>query len=302
MALSAERVAVLLEALRGHSVAVEHITEEYKKNLNLAVRTEITVPVEGTDDSIKCYRFEAKHRTECCPVFVNIHGGGFVRKHELRDEIFSAKVADAIGGIVLDLDYKLAPEYPYPTAFNECYAACAYVFKHAAEWKADLNRISIGGHSAGGNLTAAICIRANETGDFKPCLQILDYAALDMVTDPSDKPDAEHNMIPAERGRMFTEAYTDGDLKLAKEVYCSPAFAADSQLKGLPEALIISAGTDNFRFEDHEYGKRLALCGVLVTEKCFINSRHGFIIHCSDNEWEEAQNLVINTIRRAGLA
>lgn len=220
--------------------------------------------------------------------------------HVLRDEIYSAKVADAIQGIVVDVDYSLAPEYPYPRAFNETYEVCRWVFSMLDHWDADGKRVSMGGHSAGANLTAAVCLKANQTKEFQFCLQVLDYGAFDMVTDPADKPEAATNMIPVERGRMFSLAYTDGNLENLKDPYCSPLLATDEMLKGLPEALITSAGHDNFRFEDADYAKRLVLAGVKVTQKCFLNSYHGFIVHCTD-EWEEGQQLVIDTIRQASL-
>lgn len=296
--LTEEQKQELIAALRGKSVAKEHITPEYCKNLELAARQEVEVPT--SEGPTKCYVFTAKNRTSHCRVHINVHGGGFVRPHVLRDEVYSAKLADAIQGIVVDVDYKLAPEYPYPTALNQCYDVCRWVFLMLEEWDGDAKRVSMGGHSAGANLTAAVCLKANRTGDFKLCLQVLDYGALDMATDPADKPEAETNMISVERGRMFNMAYTNGDLEVLKDPYCSPSRADDGMLLGLPEALVISAGRDNFRFEDEQYAIRMAACGVKVTVKRFRESCHGFIVHCTD-EWEEGQELVIETIRNAGL-
>ena len=296
--LTQEQKETMIAALRGKSVAKENITEEYKKNLDLAEREEVKVTT--SEGPVPCYIFTAKNRTKNCPVHINVHGGGFVRPHVLRDEIYSAKVADAIQGIVVDVDYSLAPEYPYPKAFNETYEVCRWVFSMLEHWDADSKRVSMGGHSAGANLTAAVCLKANQTKEFQFCLQVLDYGAFDMVTDPADKPEAATNMIPVERGRMFSLAYTDGNPETLKDPYCSPLLATDEMLKGLPEALITSAGHDNFRFEDADYARRLVLAGGKVTQKCFLNSYHGFIVHCTD-EWEEGQQLVIDTIKQASL-
>lgn len=296
--LTEEQKTELALKLRTTSVAREHITPEYKRNLDLAVREEYNVP--SGDKTVKCYVFTAKNRTAGCPVHINVHGGGFVRPHVLRDEIYSSKVADGIRGIVVDVDYRLAPEYPFPTAFEECYDVCRWVFTMLETWDADGSRISMGGHSAGANLTAAVCLKANQAGDFKLCLQVLDYGAFDLVTDPADKPEADSNMIPAERGRMFNTAYTDGQPEVLKSIYCSPLLADDKQLNGLPNALVISAGKDNFRFEDERYAIRMAAAGVTVTVKRFLESCHGFIVHCTE-EWEEAQALIIRTVSAAGL-
>lgn len=300
MALSEERKVQLATYLRGTNVTQEHITPEYRKCLELADKETVLIPVGETDD-VTCYVFTAKNRTANCPVHINVHGGGFVRPHVERDEIYSAKVADAIGGIVVDVDYKLAPEYPFPTAFHEAYEVCRWTFSKLKEWDADEKRVSMGGHSAGANLTAAVALKANQTKEFALCLQVLDYGAFDMATDPADKKESAANLIPAERGRMFTEAYTDGNLSLAKNPYCSPLMAPEEMLKGLPEALVVAAGQDNFRFEDMEYGVRMALAGNKVTIKCFTESKHGFIVHCTE-EWEAGQKLVIDAIRQAGLA
>ena len=108
--LTQEQKETMIAALRGKSVAKENITEEYKKNLDLAEREEVKVTT--SEGPVPCYIFTAKNRTKNCPVHINVHGGGFVRPHVLRDEIYSAKVADAIQGIVVDVDYSLAPEYP----------------------------------------------------------------------------------------------------------------------------------------------------------------------------------------------
>jgi acetyl esterase len=298
MSLTVEEKKKMAEHLRGTNVAVENITPEYCKNLDLADREETGVPT--SEGLTKCYVFTAKNREARCAVHINVHGGGFVRPHMLRDEIYSAKLADAIRGIVVDVDYRLAPEYPFPVAFNECYDVCRWVFAQTGVWDADPGRISMGGHSAGGTLTAGVALKANQTKDFRLCLQLIDYAALEFFVDPAEKPDVQNNMIPVERCRMFTRAYTDGDETLTRNPFCSPGAAADDMLSGLPDALVISAGyRDNFRFENEAYALRMAAAGVKVTVKRFVNSKHGFIIHCTD-EWVEAQKLIADTLRQAG--
>lgn len=296
--LTREEKEHLIAELRGKSVAKENITPEYCKHLELADREE--VKIETVSGPVKCYVFTAKNRTANCRVHINVHGGGFVRPHVLRDEVYSAKVADRIQGIVVDVDYDLAPEYPYPTAFNQCYDVCKWVFSKLKDWDGDGKRVSMGGHSAGANLTAAVCLKANQTKEFQLCLQVLDYGCFDMVTDPADKPEAKTNLIPVERGRMFSLAYTEGNRELLNDPFCSPLLAPDEMLTGLPEALVVSAGHDNFRFEDNQYALRMVHAGVKVTLRCFLHSSHGFIVHCTD-EWEEGQNLVIHMINQASL-
>lgn len=294
MALSEERKAALIEGARNVQLVTENITEEYKANLLKADRSRIVIPVEP-DDNVPCYIFTAKNRIPHCPVLINVHGGGFVVGHMLRDEIFSAKMADAIRGIVVDVDYKVAPEYPYPTAVNEVYGVAGWVYAHAQEWDADPNRICMAGHSAGGTFVSAVCQKASVTGDFKIRLQILDYPCMDLHTDPADKPEGADSKISPEISRMYNEAYTGGNYEVTSEPMCSPGLAGNELLRDLPEALIITAGKDNLRFEDHEYAKRLIENGVRVTAQCFTDSPHGFVIFC-DKSWQEAHKLIIEKI------
>ncbi|MDO4620460.1 MAG: alpha/beta hydrolase fold domain-containing protein [Lachnospiraceae bacterium] len=288
----------LIQALRGKNVVEENFTDEYMKSLDLAERQEVRVP--SSEGEVPCYIFTAKNREPFCRVHINVHGGGFVRPHVLRDELYSAELADKIRGIVVDVDYKLAPEYPFPTAFNEVYDVCKWVFTQVEGWDGDPKRISIGGTSAGANLAAAAVLKANQTQEFALCLQVLNYGCFDLVTDPGDKPDAESNIIPIERARKFNRSYTDDNPESLKSPYMSPLIATDDMLEGLPATLITAAGQDNLRFEDLEYARRLALAGVTVTSRCFMKSNHGFITHCTA-EWEEARAMIVEAIMHASL-
>ena len=289
----------IIRVIRGTSTVIEQISDEYKLRINLSVRREYQVSTSA--GMVTCYVFTAKNREPGCRVHINIHGGGFIKSHAERDELYSSGLADKIHGIVVDVDYALSPEYPYPVAFNQCYDVCSWVFGKLNEWDGDPKRVSLGGHSAGANLTAAICLKAGQTGDFRICLQVLDYGFFDLLTDPSEKPEADTNLIPVERARLFTLAYTNGDLNPKPDPFMSPSCAPDYMLQGLPEALVIAAGKDNFRFENLEYARRLALNGVRVTAKCIPEAKHGFIVFCSEG-WEEGQALVIEAILRAALS
>ena len=95
-----------------------------------------------------------------CPVHINVHGGGFVRPHVLRDEIYSAKVADAIRESLWMWITAWLRSIRTRKAFNETYEVCRWVFSMLEHWDADSKRVSMGGHSAGANLTAAVCLKA----------------------------------------------------------------------------------------------------------------------------------------------
>jgi acetyl esterase len=293
MALSQEEKQQLSMQVRSKSLVDPVLSMEYRQFLD-RVTVEDT-QIDTREGKTHIFIIRAKNRTKYCPVYINIHGGGFVRPHGERNIIFCAKFADRMRGIVVDLDYRLAPEYPYPAAFHEAYDTVQWVFDQAQMLDIDPLKVIVGGDSAGGNLTAAVAIRAQETGDFRICLQMLYYPATDMLTPPEDKPEADISMINPQRSRAFNRLYLDDDQEAAQSPYVSMKFAPEQMLHGLPEMLLITAGKDNMRFEAEEYAMRLVATGVPVTIRRFLNSRHSFLVNCID-EWEEGQELIAKAL------
>ena len=253
--------------------------------------------IETSAGETRIYVIRPKELQGESPLYINIHGGGFVRPHLNRDILFTSKIACETGCTAIDVDYKLAPEYPYPAAFYECYDVVKWAFEHAKELQIDPSRVIVGGHSSGGNLTAALALKANETGEFRILLQILDYPPMDLYTDPMDKERDGIMVIPPERARAFNALYVD-DRRKAMEPFASPVFATAEQLKGLPDALVITAGEDSLKLEAERYAASMIAAGVKVTAKRFVSSRHGFMAHCLD-EYEEGHQLYIDAIKQA---
>lgn len=251
--------------------------------------------VETSQGPAHVFVHRAKRMRKNCPVLVNIHGGGFVRPHMPCNTYFCGNMAAAIEGIAVDIDYRLAPEYPYPAAFLECYDVVGWVFRQAAAWGADPENITLCGHSAGGNLTISIAMRARLKGDFKLRRQIVDFAAVDMATDPAQKAGGDTAVISVERMRNFTTLYTDDRPEVLYSPYVSPSFAPDEMLIGLPDTVILTAGKDTLRFEMEELGRRMIAQGVLVTMQRFLNSNHGFTVHCT-GDWRAAQSLILEKL------
>lgn len=276
--------------------------EKLKQCTEKVERQECTVPVnkEGIPD-VRIVITKALDRKKGCPVHINCHGGGFVFPQGEDDDFYCAHIASGMHGIVVDVDYAVGPDYPFPTAFEQSYFIAFWVFSQCEAWEADKNRVSMGGQSAGANLTAAVALRANESKDFRLCLQVLQYAVMDFATDPANKPEARRQTDGAiERMRAFDAYYTAGDDNLNLLPFVSPGRATEKMIKGLPATLIITAGKCNLRFEDEAYGMRLAASGSEVTIKRFLNSRHGFAGRMVD-EWWEAQECVIRAINRTSL-
>lgn len=289
-----EEKVELAKGLRGKSVIELEIPEEFGRYREETECRERWIDTSAGETRI--WVIGKKGRGDKVPLYINIHGGGFVRPHMERDLIFTSRIVCETGCLGIDVDYKLAPEYPYPAAFQECYDVVKWAFEHAQELNIDRDRVIVGGHSSGGNLTAAVALKANETGDFRIRLQILDYPPLDLYTDPADKERDGKLVISPERARAYNALYVD-DSGRAKEPYASPVFADAEMMRGLPEALVITAGEDSLKDEGERYALKLAAAGVKVTVQRFLGCRHGFMTHCTE-EYEAGHRLYIDTIKQ----
>ena len=287
-----EEYRQVLERTGAHRNVPRVIPEEYKAFLNQVKQEELTLPLEAPAAPVRLVISTALDRTDNCPVHVNMHGGGFVFPQDHDDDLYCARVAAGIRGIVVDIDYAISWDHPFPTAFEQSYAVVKWVFEQCSAWNADPKRISVGGHSAGGCLSAAIALRAAATRDFTLCMQLLDYSALDNYQ--AVLPDGN------QRSRVFSKLYSDGDDQVLKNPYCSPYFATDEMIKGLPQTVIINAGHCPFKKDNEEYGLRLAAVGNEVTIKCFMDSPHGFTIRMA-GEWQEAQAFIVRKTNEASL-
>lgn len=284
----------LAQTLRTVSLVTTIYADEMIAHLDRASVEERRIPTREGDTRILLLGASRPGRPR--PLYINIHGGGFVRPYDTRDTMFCALVAERLDCVVIDIDYRLAPEFPFPTALHECYDVVRWAIANAGALNVDPDRLAIGGHSAGGNLTAAICLMANQSGDFSPRLQILDYPFLDAVTDPADKLEA-NSIFPVERLRAFNTLYARTPEDLANP-YLSPVCASPDMLTGLPPALILTAGLDCLRFEAERYAAMLAAAGVAVTRREFSQSDHGFVVHCRA-EYRAAQDTIVDALRQA---
>ena len=291
MALEYEAKLRIAEEIRGPSAIPVQFTPEVESYLDMVEWHEEAVPTR--EGSTRAILLHPKRERESYPLYINIHGGGFVRGYKREDTAFCAFLAHHLGCKVIDIDYKLAPEYPFPAGLNESYDVVKWAFDNAESLSIDTNRVAIGGHSAGGNFAAAISIMANKTKDFRVRLQVLDYPFLDAVTDPAEKIE-EDDLIPVDRMRYFNALYVEEKKDLSNPLV-SPVCATPEMLAGLPPALIITAGKDCLRHEAETYASMLIDAGVDVRMRKFLGSGHAFVINCLD-EYREAQELIVDTL------
>lgn len=192
--------------------------------------------------------------------------------------------------LVWDVDYCLAPEQAFPAAVEETYGIIAYAFDHAEELGIDPDKIILAGHSAGGNLVAAACLKNAETHRLHPCCVLMEYFPVDNITDPIRRLSPELQKAPfwvkrAETEKLYTDFYV-GDADPADPL-CSPAKAADEALAAFPDSLILSAGEDSLREDVEAFALRLVKAGVCVTAQRIPEAMHGFTTNRTPG-WERA--------------
>ncbi len=239
----------------------------------------LTIPVAGQRmevptraGNIRAIFYPAKKAH--APVYFDMHGGGFVAGNCEDTDFWCALLRDQLDINVVNLNYRKAPQFPWPTASNDAFDAVRWFYDHAEEYDLDTEKMAIGGHSAGANLAAVTCLRSVlEDAPFRFKLQVLDYPPLDLKTCAFDK--FRHPMaIPPQIAMMFDACYIapgQGDDPLV-----SPAVADVELLKGQPPACIVTAEYDSLRDEAELYGRKLIAAGVPVYSRRFLGSAHGF--------------------------
>ena len=211
------------------------------------------------------------------------------------DDPFMPDVARKANVKILSIDYGLAPERPFPTALDESYGVVKYAKEHPEAFGIDPERIAVGGHSAGGNLSAGICLLDAERKELDLRALVLDYPPLDLHTDPYLKPRPK-KAIPPRMARLFDRAYC-GDRGSAKNPLVSPCFATVEQLSSFPPTLMISASLDSLAAEEADFRDKLEAAGVPVTYRVFEGARHGFTLR-GDRDAPEAWQMMIDHLKR----
>jgi acetyl esterase len=226
-----------------------------------------------------------KRREGYIPVFVNMHGGGFVLGSPEDDNGFCQNTANSVNCMVINIEYKLAPEHRFPIALEECYDVIRWICGHSEELGINKNRIAVGGHSAGANLAAAICLLARERKEFTIKLQILNCPPLDLCKDPAEKKrvPAGSNVIPPKKARLFNECYI-GSAEDARNPLVSPIYEKD--LQDLTPALVITAERDSLAEQGELYAKRLKSAGVPMVLKQFAGVEHEFTMQAGKESLE----------------
>lgn len=208
------------------------------------------------------------------PLTVYLHGGGFtIGDLDTHDE--PCRILCREGRMhVLSVDYRLAPEHPFPAAPDDAMAALRWAQAHAAELGADPARVAVGGDSAGGNLAAVLSIEAAH--DRPPAAQLLIYPATDSETRrPSEAKFSDDFFLSMASRHGFSHCYTGATRHTGMEWRVSPLRAPE--LGGLAPALVVTAGFDILRDEGDEYARALTAAGTRTEHVRFPSLGHGFL-------------------------
>lgn len=279
VALTKELLGPMREAERFAQFPVV-VPPEAQERIELSVRT-ASGPPGAPDISLHVYR--PRDAQSALPCIYHIHGGGYVGGSAAQLETLHRPLSHALNCIIVSVDYRLAPENPFPAGIEDCYAGLAWTLANAEALSIDKTRIGVMGESAGGGLAAALALLARDRGEYQLSFQHLIYPMLDDRTCVV----AEPNPIAGEfiwtpHNNRFGWASLLGREPGAPDVspYAAPARAKD--LSGLPPAYIACPTLDLFIDEDVSYAQRLMRAGVPVELHVYAGGFHGFDIFGGD--------------------
>jgi acetyl esterase len=237
----------------------------------------IAIPGPGDTIPARLYVPPLPAPDAAAPLLVYYHGGGWVIGDLDMYDGVCRLLASASGCLVLSVDYRLAPEHPFPAPLEDAFAAFEWAVANAATLGADPERIGVGGDSAGGNMAAVVSRMAVEGGGPVPAMQLLFYPVTDSIEDTRSR-------------KLFAEGFilTKADMDKFEAAYLPPGVDPSDQrisilqcpdLAGLPTAYVATAGFDPLRDEGEAYALRMRDCGVKVALR-----RHPGLIHSFVNQ------------------
>ena len=236
--------------------------------------TKVDYPGAGVDGQVPVRIYVPEGAANPSPAVVYLHGGGFIKGSLESGDTIAWGIADRMNCIVVSVDYRLAPEHPFPCAPEDCYAVIDYLSRDGRKHGIDPDRLAVWGDSAGGNLTAAVCLMARDRGGPKIAGQAMNYATL---TDVLDAP-AFEKFADAPITTQSVEESWDfyvGAARPTDNPYAVPLKAGD--LRNLPPANVGVAEIDCLADDSLEYARLLKQAGNIVELQVAKGMIHGYL-------------------------
>ncbi|KOG34284.1 alpha/beta hydrolase fold domain-containing protein [Streptomyces resistomycificus] len=261
---------------------------------------ELTIPTTVAPARVTVYLPAAgKGEDGAPPVHVNFHGGGYVMTLTEFDDPLCRFLAAQAGVVVINVDYVVAPQHPFPAPPRQAYEIVRWIAEHGADHGWDGGRLTVGGQSAGGGLAAAVARQALEEGGPAIALQVLHYPPLDLATGARNKrAKAARPMLRPWMADVFDTSYVP-DVRLRTDRLVSPAHPSDTaDLTGIAPALVVTAEYDLLRAEAEGYADRLRRTGSLAGHHEVAGADHGYD-GSDDEKAREVYALIARHLRRA---
>lgn len=209
------------------------------------------------------------------PGYVHFHGGAFLMRFPRMDDFFTRLVASEVGAVVVNVDYDVAPQARFPVAHEQAHDVAAWVATHGHTLGIDVDRVAIGGFSAGGGLAASAALQIRDRGSFEPACQLLAVPSLDVAEDPELKtstlarPMIDSSLLALVRTTYFR------DVPARATPYASPLRSLD--LAGLPPSIVLTGEYDLLRGEGDRYAGRLREAGIDTVHHVVPGADHYFL-------------------------
>ncbi len=257
------------DEMRAFYAAMSDVTDP--KDVPIGKTENLTAPGPAGDIPVRIYTPVAA--ATVTPALVFFHGGGWVIGTLETHDALCRLLANDSGCKVVSVDYRLAPEHPFPAAADDAFAATKWVYENAADMGIDASCIAVGGDSAGGNLAAVVCHMAQSTS-VKIGFQMLFYPVTEALADtPSMTAFATGYLLERDAMEWFVAQYVP-DGTNPKDPKVSPLLA--DSFKGQPPAYVVTAGYDPLRDEGRAYADKLDEAGVEVAYINYDDLIHGF--------------------------
>jgi len=211
------------------------------------------------------------------PVLYWMHGGGMVIGNRHMDDTRLIEWCRQLGCVCVSVEYRLAPEAPYPTPLDDCEAGLRFIVEHAHELRIDPQRVGVGGRSAGGALAAGLALRLRESADVPVAFQYLEYPMLDDRGLTASSQLVESPVWTRESNEFGWRSYL-GALYGSDDVPPYAAAARVGDLTGLPPTCVVVGAIDGFRDEDIDYAQRLNQAGVPCELHVIAGLPHAYLL------------------------